>query len=128
MKLSKTTVFAILAIAGTVLTVFAKALGLTIDPSKVLLGVAAVLTYIFGSLKTDVAGLNQPAVFKDPKVWIASVEALLAGLASAGVNLPIDPTLIIAILTAILGILFKPAQVTRALRARAARINNPLSY
>lgn len=123
MKLSKTTVFAILAIAGTVLSVFANALGLTIDPSKVLLGVAAVLTYVFGALKTDLAGLNQPGVWRDPKVWIAAASALLAGLASAGVQLPIAPELIIAVLTAILGFLFKPAEVARSLRARAARVN-----
>ena len=113
---TKTTVLTVLAVAGTVLSVFSKALGLAIDPSKVLLGVAGILIYVFGSLKTDIAGLNQPLVWKDPKIYLAAVQAALAALASAGVVLPIAPELIIAVLSAIMGLLFKPAQVAKALR------------
>lgn len=120
--MSKTTVFTILAIVGAVLTVFAKALGLAIDPAAVLTGVASILVYVFGALKTDLAGLNQPGVWSDPKVWIAAVTALLTGLAAAGVVLPISNEIIVTILTVILGFLFKPAQVTRALKARAQAV------
>lgn len=113
---TKTTVFTILAVVGAALGVFAKALGLALDPVKILAGVAGILIYVFGSLKTDIAGLNQPLVWKDPKIYLAAVQAALAALASAGVILPISPELIIAVLTAIMTLLFKPAQVARTLR------------
>jgi uncharacterized membrane protein YeiH len=115
---TKTTVFTILAVVGAALGVFSTALGLTIDPVKILAGVAGILVYVFGALKTDIAGLNQPLVWKDPKVWITAITAILASLTSAGVVLPISPEIIIAVLTALLGILFKPVEVTRALRSR----------
>jgi len=115
---TKTTIFTILAVIGAALGVFANALGLALDPVKILAGVAGILVYVFGALKTDIAGLNQPLVWKDPKVWIAMVTAALAALTSAGVVLPISPELIIAVLTAIMTVLFKPVEVTRALRSR----------
>lgn len=113
---TKTTVFTILAVVGAALGVFSKALGLALDPVKLLAGVAGILIYVFGSLKTDIAGLNQPLVWKDPKIYLAAVQAALAALTSAGVVLPISPELIIAVLTAIMGVLFKPVQVARTLR------------
>lgn len=115
---TKTTVFTILAVLGAALGVFGKALGLALDPVKVLAGVAGILVYVFGSLKTDAAALNQPLVWKDPKVWLASVTAALGALTSAGVTLPISPELIIAVLTAIMGVLFKPVEVAKAMKAR----------
>lgn len=115
---TKTTVFTILAVAGAALGVLANALGLALDPVKILAGVAGILVYVFGALKTDIAGLNQPAVWGDPKVWIAMVTAALSALTAAGVVLPISPELIIAVLTAIMTVLFKPVEVARALRSR----------
>ncbi len=115
---TKTTVFTILAVVGAALGVFAKALGLALDPVKLLAGVAGILVYVFGSLKTDAAAIDQPLVWKDPKVYLAAVQAALAALTSAGIVLPISPELIIAVLTAIMGVLFKPAQIARAMKAR----------
>lgn len=117
---TKTTVFTILAVLGAALTVFANALGLALDPTKALAGVAAVLVYVFASFKSDIAGLNQPLIWKDPKVWLASIEAAIGALTAAGVTLPIPPEIIITVLAAIMGLLFKPAKIIAALKARRA--------
>ena len=106
--MSRKTIFTILAVIGSVLTVFASTFGLTINPTVVLAAVASVLIYVFGEAKADLAKLGaQKDKWKDPKMWIAAVAASLAALTEAGVNLPISPELIIAVLTAIMGVLFK---------------------
>lgn len=116
--MSRKTIFTVLAVIGSVLTVFAQTLGLSINPTVVLAGVASILIYVFGQAKTDLSLIAQPEKWKDPKVYLAAVSAGLAALASAGVTLPISPEIIIAILAAIMGILFKPTQVIKALQTR----------
>lgn len=119
---TKTTIFTILAVLGAILGVFSTSLGLTINPVTVLAGVASILVYVFGALKTDLAGLNQPLVWKDPKVWLAAINAGLAALTQLGIVLPISPEIIMVVLTALMGILFKPVAVARALNERRARV------
>ena len=109
-KVSRKTIFTILAVIGSTLTVFASTLGLTINPTVVLAGVASVLVYVFGEGKADLAKIGSQDAkdkLKDPKVWLAAASAGLVALTEAGVTLPVSPELIIAVLTAIMGILFK---------------------
>lgn len=108
--MSRKTIFTVLAVIGSVLTVFSQAIGLTINPTVVLAGVAAILVYVFGEGKADLARIGSQdglAKIKDPKVWIAGVSAGLVALTEAGIALPISPEIIIAFLAAILGVLFK---------------------
>lgn len=108
--MSRKTIFTILAVIGSTLTVFASTLGLTINPTVVLAGVASVLVYVFGEGKADLAKIGSQDAkdkLKDPKVWLAAASAGLVALTEAGVTLPVSPELIIAVLTAIMGILFK---------------------
>ena len=108
--MSRKTIFTVLAVIGSILTVFASTLGLTINPTVVLAGVAAVLVYVFGEAKADLAKIGSQdglAKIKDPKTWLAAISAGLVALTEAGVALPISPELIIAFLTALMAALFK---------------------
>jgi hypothetical protein len=124
--MSRKTIFTVLAVIGSVLTVFAQTLGLSIDPTAVLAGVASVLLYVFGEAKADLAKISQPDKWKDPKMYLAAISAGLAGLAAAGVELPISPELIIAVLTAIMGILFKPVEIAKAIKRQKLRAQHGL--
>ena len=115
---TKTTLFTILAVVGAALGSLGTTLGLSINLQGVVAGVASILVYVFGALKTDLAGLNQPLIWKDPKTYLAMANAIIAALGAAGVTLPVDPSIIIAVLTAIMGWLFKPTQVIAAIRRK----------
>ncbi len=112
--MSRKTIFTVLAVVGSFLAVFAETLGLSISPTVVLAGVASILVYVFGEAKADIAAISQQvSKLKDPKTWLAAIAAAIVALTEAGVQLPISPELIIAFLTAIMGILFKTAPSAR---------------
>lgn len=106
--MKRKTLLIVIAVIGGILGLFKAEFGLAIDSTAILAGVTALAVYIFGEAKADIGRLKiQQAKFKDPKFLISVVSAIIAALAGAGINLPISPEIIIAVLTAIVGILFK---------------------
>ena len=106
--MSRKTLALIIAVFGAILGVFATTFGLAINQTAVLTGVAALAVYIFGEAKADIRRIGTQAdKFKDPKFLISIISAIIAALAGAGLTLPISPEAIIAVLTVIVGILFK---------------------
>ncbi len=106
--MSRKWIFTVLAVLGAVGAVVSTEFGLTVQLGAVVAGLAAVLVYVFGEAKADLDKLAaQVDKWKDPKFWITLLSAVIAALGQAGVVLPISPEMIIAILTAIVGILFR---------------------
>lgn len=105
--MSRKTIAWVVTILGTLLTIFQEQFGLHIDPLAVAAGIGAVLTYIFFEAKLDLKALAaQPAKWKDPKFWITFISALLAAVeASFHLGIPVET--IIAVLTTLVGLLFK---------------------
>jgi len=105
--MSRKTIGYVITILTTILVVFQESFGLTIDPAGAAAGVGAVLTYIFFEAKLDLAALKaQPGKWKDPKFWLTVVSALLAAVETT-FNLGIPVAEVIAVLTMIVGVLFK---------------------
>ena len=101
--MSRKTLLTVFAVLGAI----AAAIGLG-SAGPALGGLAAIVVYVLFEAKADIAAVKaQSGRFKDPKFLITLVSAVLAALASSGVTLPIDSNVIVAILTAIVGILFK---------------------
>jgi len=96
----------ILAIAG-VLRAEAGTEGL----ATALAALGTLALYIFFEARADIervkAQILQEGRYKDPKFWLAIASAILAALTQAGINLPVSPEIIIAVLAAILTALFK---------------------
>lgn len=108
--MKRKTILTIVAVLGAIAT----AIGLSTNALAAVGGMGAILVYVFLEAKADLAAvLAQVAKWKDPKFWITVVSAILAALQSSGVTLPIDSNVIIAILTAIVAILFKTAPSAR---------------
>ena len=112
--MSRKTLLTILAVLGAVLGVFGTTFGLTLNATALVAGLGAVLVYLFFEAKADIARVGpQVARFKDPKFWLTVVSAALGALESSGIVLPIPTETIIAVLTAIVTVLFKAqAQAT----------------
>jgi len=92
----------------TILGAIVAWIGLSPQASAAIVGLGAVVVYISFEAKADIiAQAAQQAKWKDPKFWITGVSAILATLQTSGITLPIDSSIIIAVLTAIVGILFK---------------------
>jgi len=101
-------ILVLLGVGGAVGAVVSSEFGLTVQLGAAVLGIGSVLVYVFGEAKNDLARMvTQKAKWKDPKFWISVVSAVVAGLGTAGVNLPVSPEIIVTILTVIVGILFK---------------------
>lgn len=113
--MSRKTLLTIVAVIGAILTAFQDAFGLTINGAAVAAGLGAIVLYVLLEAKADRDRIrSQVARFKDPKFWLAVISSVLVALTEAGIALPISPEIIIAVLTAIMGILFKteaPAEV-----------------
>ncbi len=106
--MSRKTILTVTAVIGAVLGVFATTFGLTLNATGLAAGLAAVLVYVFAEAKADLKKLSDQATkWKDPKFWITVISAALGALATSGVPLPVSPEIIIAVLTAIVGIIFK---------------------
>jgi hypothetical protein len=106
--MSRKTILTVVAVLGAILGVIGTAFGLTLNGPAAAAGLGAVLLYVFFEAKADKDRIRaQAGRFKDPKFWLALVSALLASLVQSGVVLPVSPEIIIAVLTAIMGVLFK---------------------
>lgn len=100
--------FIFLAVFGSAGAVLSQEFGLTVQLGSAVVGLGSIAVYLFGEAKNDLNRMaTQKAKFKDPKFWISVVAAVVAGLGTAGVNLPVSPEIIVTILTVIVGILFK---------------------
>jgi len=106
--MSRKLIFAILAVLGAAGAVISTEFGLTVKLGSVVFGITAIAVYLYGEAKADLDALAaQKAKWTDPKFIITLISAIIAVLPQAGINLPISPEMLIAILTAIVGILFK---------------------
>lgn len=105
--MSRKTIAFVVSIIVVILTAFQKQFGLHIDPTAVAAGIGAVFTYVFFEAKLDLKLLmNQPSKWSDPKFWITVVSAVLAAIeATFALGIPVES--IIAVLTVIVGVLFK---------------------
>jgi uncharacterized membrane protein len=100
-------IFTILAVLGAAGAVISAEFGLTVQLGAVVAGIAAVLVYVFNEAKADRDRIKaQAGKWTDPKFVITLVSAIVAALAQE-ITLPVSPEIIIAVLTAIVGILFK---------------------
>ncbi len=113
--MSRKTIATVTAIIGAILAVFVAEFGLSINATALAAGLAGVLYWVFRESKEDMKKLAaQCSKFKDPKFWLTVISAVVAALGTAEVKLPIPPEIIIAVLTAIVGILFKAAPSVRS--------------
>ena len=104
---SRKTIGFVVAIIGAILVAFQEQFGLSFDPTQVAVGIGAVLTYIFFEAKLDLKALtSQPGKWKDPKFWVTILSVLLTAIEHT-FQLGIPVTEIVAVLTMIVGILFK---------------------
>lgn len=105
--MSRKTIGFVVTILTTILVVFQESFGLTIDPVAASAGVGAVLTYIFFEAKLDLKAIAaQPGKWKDPKFWFTVLSAVLAAVEQT-FQLGIPVAEVIAVLTVIVGVLFK---------------------
>jgi len=105
--MSRKSLMSVLAVIGTVLAFFSEQFGLTLDSMSVLAGVTAILCYVLFEAKSDIKRIgSQIGKFKDPKFIIAFISAILVAVSETfGLELPVEA--IVAVLTVIMGILFK---------------------
>lgn len=105
---SRKWLFVLLGVLGAAGAVISTEFGLTLKLGAALTGVGAILVYVFNEAKADLARFAaQKAKWGDPKFIMTLASAVIAGLGTAGVELPIAPEILIAILTAIVGWIFK---------------------
>jgi len=100
----------LLAALGSVGALVSTEFGLTVQLGSVVAGLGVALVYVFGEARADMARIKEGVTagkLKDPKFWLAFAGAVIAGLGSAGMNLPVSPEIISAVLAVILGALFK---------------------
>jgi len=106
--MSRKTIAVVVAVVGAILGIMVSAFGLSINAVALAATLGSILVWVFGESKADLAKIGaQIGKFKDPKFLLTIVAAIVGALGTAGVNLPVSPEVIIAILTAIVGILFK---------------------
>jgi O-antigen/teichoic acid export membrane protein len=106
--MSRKTILTVTAIVGAILGVLVSTLGLSINATALATGLAGILYWVFKESKADLKNLSdQSTKWRDPKFWLTVITAVVTALATSGVNLPVSPEIIIAVLTAIVGILFK---------------------
>jgi len=105
--MSRKTIGFIVAIVGAILVAFQEQFGLSLNPAQVAAGIGAILTYVFFEAKLDLKALtSQPDRWKDPKFWLTVLSALLA-VVEQTFQFGIPVTEVVAVLTLIVGILFK---------------------
>ena len=105
--MSRKSLFAIIGVIGAVLAYVAKEFGLSVDIGVVMAGFISVLVYIFGEFKLDLQRFHrQLGRFKDPKFILAVISVFLTALnENFGTGIPVEA--VIAVLTVIMGLLFK---------------------
>jgi len=100
-------IFTILAVLGAAGAVISTEFGLTVKLGAVVAAIVAALVYVFNEAKADKDRITaQAGKWTDPKFVLTLVSAIIAALAQE-ITLPVSPEIIIAVLTAIVGILFK---------------------
>ena len=105
--------FTILAVLGAAGAVISAEFGLTVKLGAVAAALGGIVVYIFNEAKADRARMTaQKYKWADPKFWITMLSAVVAALAQE-VALPLPPEIIIAVLTAIVGVLFKAKPATQ---------------
>jgi len=106
--MSRKWLFVLVAVVGAITAFLSREFGLSPTFGPAAAGLVAVVVYIFNEAKADLRRIKaQAGKFKDPKFLITLISAIVAALGSSGVNLPVSPEVIIAVLTAIVGVLFK---------------------
>lgn len=106
--MSRKTILVVIAVLAAIFGFIGDSFGLTMKPGAAVVGLGSVLLYVFFEAKADKERLRaQAGRWKDPKFYLALVSALLAALVQSGIALPVSPEIIIAVLTAIMGVLFK---------------------
>jgi hypothetical protein len=111
--LSRKSIITFIAVLGAVLGVIGTEFGLSLNGPAAAAGLGSVLLYVFFEAKADKVRFGaQAGKWKDPKFWLATVSAVVAALVQSGVAFPVSPEIIIAVLTAVMGVLFKKDQAT----------------
>ena len=106
--MKRKTLLTVIAVLGAIAALLTQTFGLSPDFAATVAGIGAILLYVFFEGKRDIVAIRrQAAKWKDPKFWITVVSAIIAALGTSGIGLPLSPEVIIAILTVIVGILFK---------------------
>ncbi|MCK9521289.1 MAG: hypothetical protein M0R74_20035 [Dehalococcoidia bacterium] len=106
--MSRKLILTFVAVLGAILGIIGSEFGLALNGPAAAAGLGSVLLYVFFEAKADKARLRaQKDKFRDPKFYLALISAILAALVQAGIALPVSPEIIIAVLTAIMGVLFK---------------------
>jgi len=105
--MSRKTMMSVLAVIGAVFAFFSEQFGLSIDPVAVLAGLSSVILYVLLEGKLDIKRVgSQIGKFKDPKFIVAFISAILVAVSETfGLELPVEA--IVAVLTVIMGVLFK---------------------
>jgi len=105
--MSRKTLTAAIGIVGAVLAFFSEQFGLSIDPVAVMAGLSSIVLYVLLEGKLDIKRVgSQIGKFKDPKFIIALISTILVAVSEAfGLELPVEA--IVAVLTVIMGVLFK---------------------
>lgn len=99
----------ITAVAGALLTFMQAEFGLSIDPFAVTAGMTAVIVYLFGEGRNDLArikrGIVQEGRFKDPNFWIAFISAVLP-VVNTELKLDLPVELIVTAASGIIAFIF----------------------
>lgn len=104
--MSRKTLLAVIATLGAIAAFFSEQFGLILDAALVA-AFGSILLYIFWEAKKDLQTFKtQPAKWKDPKFWITLIAVMVGAVnQNFGTGIPVE--LIVAVLTAVVGLLFK---------------------
>jgi len=107
--MSRKTILFIIAIIGAIIGFFGDQFGVALSGTAVAGGLTAIVVYLFGEMKNDIArvknGIIQEKKWKDPAFWTALVASLLPVInTNLNLNLPVDT--IVATLSGILAFIF----------------------
>ena len=106
--MSRKWLLVLIAVVGAIAAFLSQGFGLSPAFGPAAAGLVGFVVYVFNEAKADYKRLGaQAGKWKDPKFLITLVSAIVGALGSSGVNLPVSPEVIIAVLTAIVGVLFK---------------------
>lgn len=111
--MSRKTIMFVVAIIGALLTWAAGMFGLSISATAVVAGMTAVVVYIFGEMKNDIARIRksiyQDKKWRDPAFWTSLVAALLPVVNTYfKLNIPVET--VVSILTVLLAFVFGKRQ------------------
>lgn len=105
---SRKVISIVMGILYTLLTYFKDEIGLAIDPTAMLMGVAVLALYIFGEAKSDLKKAKTSGKWTDPKFWLSMIGAALpiaTTVVGVGAKLPVKE--VTGIIGTVVGFLFK---------------------